>query len=75
MQISGTMVAQMFDTEGVSYLTYVNGTAELRKVQAISGNIYGGSSKHNSLEYEFEDSGYRWNQIRDLKAREPFLAR
>jgi len=74
VKINGAFVAQMYDTEGVSYMTVVNGTATLADVKSMGGSIAGGDLTANSLEYEFEDSDYKWNVDRDLKAKEPFFA-
>jgi len=74
VRINGAFVAQMFDTEGVSYMAVVNGTATLTDVKSMSGAISGGDLRADSLEYEFEDAGYKWDAERDLKAKEPFFA-
>ena len=64
----------MFDTEGVSYIAMVNSTATLSDIKSISSGISGGDLTVDSLEYEWEDSEYKWNTNRNLKAREPFLS-
>lgn len=64
----------MFDTEGVSYIAMVNSTATLSDIKSISSGISGGDLTVDSLEYEWEDSEYKWDQARDLKAKEPFFA-
>ena len=74
MQTSGGVVAQFFETEGVSHITWVNITSILVDQKSSSGDISGGSETLNSLEYEFEDAAYQWNVDRDLKAREPFFS-
>ena len=71
---TGGFVAQMYDTEGMSYIAMVNSTATLRDVKSISSSISGGDLTSDSLEYEWEDSAYTWDTARDLKAKEPFFA-
>jgi len=74
MQTNGAVVAQLFETEGVSHFSWVNITSVLVNQKSSSGDISGGSITTDSLTFSFEDSDYKWNADRDLKAREPFFS-
>jgi len=71
---TGAFVAQMFETEGVSYIAMVNTTATLIGERNNPGGLGGGSKTIKSMAYEFSDSEFDYNVDRDLKAREPFFA-
>jgi hypothetical protein len=74
MQTTGGVVAQFFETEGVSHITWVNITSILVDQKSSSGDISASGETFNDLAYEFEDAAYKWNVDRDLKAREPFYS-
>ena len=74
MQTNGGVVAQFFETEGVSHFSWVNITSTLVDQKSSSGDISGSGENIDNLGYEFEDSSYKWNADRDLKAREPFFS-
>jgi len=74
LRTSGAFVAQMYETEGVSYIAMVNSTATLIDDKVSPGGLTGGSNTINSLAYTFADTAYQYNVDRDLKAVEPFLA-
>jgi len=74
MQTNGGVVAQLFETEGVSHFSWVNITSVLVDQKSSGGDISGGSVSTDSLAFSFEDSDYKWNVDRDLKAREPFFS-
>ena len=74
MITNGALVAQMFETEGQSHMAFVNITSILVGQRASPGDISVSGETVNSLAYEFADSSYKWNEDRDLKAREPFLS-
>ena len=75
MTTTSSLVAQMYETEGMSHFAYVNVTSILTNQKSSSGDIrFISGHTLNSLEYEFADSDYKWDQSRDLKAREPFFS-
>lgn len=74
MVTNGGVVAQFFETEGVSHFTWVNITSILVDKKSSSGDISASGETFDNLEYEFEDAEYKWNVDRDLKAREPFFS-
>lgn len=74
MQTNGGVVAQLFETAGVSHFSWVNITSVLVDQKSSGGDISGGSVTTDSLAFSFEDSDYKWNVDRDLKAREPFFS-
>jgi hypothetical protein len=74
MQTNGGVMAQFFETEGVSHFTWVNITSTLVDQKSSGGDISASGETFSNLDYEFEDSAYKWNVDRDLKAREPFFS-
>ncbi len=74
MQTNGGVVAQLFETDGVSHFSWVNITSVLVDQKSSGGDISGGSATTDSLLFSFEDKDYKWNVDRDLKAREPFFS-
>ena len=71
---NGAVVAQMFGAEGFSQMAVVNTTAVLVEESSNPGGISGGGKHLESLIYEFSDAEYKWNNNRDLKAKEPFTS-
>ena len=74
MVTTGSLIAEVYGTEGASHFAWVNVTSILQGVKNSPGDISASGEMTNSLGYEFADSSYKWNQDRDLKAREPFLS-
>jgi len=74
MRTNGGLVAQFFESEGVSHFTWVNITSNLVEQKSSSGDISAGGETTDSLEYSFADEDYKWNVDRDLKAKEPFFS-
>jgi hypothetical protein len=74
MVTNGGVIAQFFESEGVSHFSWVNITSVLVDQKSSSGDISASGESFDSLEYEFEDASYKWNENRDLKAREPFFS-
>ncbi len=74
MVTTGSLIAQVYGTEGASHFAWVNVTSILTGQRSSPGDIsISGGDMTNDLSYEFADSSYKWNVDRDLKAREPFL--
>lgn len=74
MQTNGGVVAQLFETEGVSHFSWVNITSVLVDQKSSGGDISGGSATTDDLSFSFDDKDYKWNLDRDLKAKEPFFS-
>ena len=71
----GTWVAQFYDTEGSSQMVTTNSTSRLVEVKNSDGSIrVSGGQAINDLTFEWADKDLKWDQDRDLKAREPTLA-
>jgi len=75
MVMSGSLVSTVWGSgEGASYWTNVRMTADLLEEKSSSGDISVSGSTLNSLEYEWEDAKYKWNEDRDLKDSEQFFS-
>jgi len=74
MATSSSLIAQMYETAGMSHFAHANMTSVLVAQRASPGDISVSGETITDLSYEFEDSEYKWNTQRNLKAREPFLA-
>ena len=74
MGTEGAIIAQPYESEGVSHFIYTKRELTLQQVKASDGSIRpSGTVALTDISYEFSDSSYTWNQDRDLKAREPLL--
>ncbi len=75
MVTSGTFIAQFFEEEGAAQAVYTNQTSIVveRKSSASDISVSGGDTI-TDLSYEWADTDYKWDQDRDLKAKEPFFA-
>ena len=74
MGTEGAIIAQPYQSEGVSHFIYTKRELTLLQVKASDGSIKpAGTVPLADLSYEFSDGAYVWNQDRDLKAREPLL--
>jgi len=74
MATSSSLIAQMYEVAGMSHFAHVNITSVLVAQRSSPGDISVSGEKITDLSYEFEDSEYKWNTNRNLKAREPFLS-
>ena len=74
MATSSSLIAQMYEVAGMSHFAHVNITSVLVAQRSSPGDISVSGDKITDLSYEFEDSEYKWNANRNLKAREPFLS-
>lgn len=74
MMTTGSLMAQMFETAGVSHFAYANVTSVLVNKRASPGDISASGYNTDSLAYEFADNEFKWNKNRELKAREPFFS-
>ncbi|XP_040574440.2 LOW QUALITY PROTEIN: uncharacterized protein [Lepeophtheirus salmonis] len=71
---SSSVVAQFYESQGISFVAHSNSSSILKSSGAISQEITVVGVDLDSLHYEFEDSEYTWKSERDLKAREGYLA-
>lgn len=74
IQTRGAFVSQLYDTEGFSHIAHANITAVLTSESSDPGDISGWSETTNTLQYEFADNDYKWNQDRNLKDADPFFS-
>lgn len=74
MSTVNSLVAQMYQEEGMSHIGNVNVTSYLVAQRSSPGDISASGETVDNLHYEFADSTYKWNDNRDLKQREPFLS-
>lgn len=69
---SGTVMSQMFETEGVSNFAFTNSTSILTNVKSSGGDISGSGISTSDLLYKWTDE-HKWDQQRNLKDKEPFF--
>merc|ERR1711899_223061 len=75
MATTSALIAQFYETEGMSHFAHANLTSVLLGKRASPNDISVSGETLTDLAYEFEDAqAYKWNKDRDLKAREPFLS-
>merc|ERR1711936_635939 len=74
MATTSALIAQMYETAGMSHFAHANMTSVLVAQRASPGDISVSGETITDLSYEFEDSEYKWNTQRNLKARELFLS-
>jgi len=73
MVSTSVFVAQYFEEEGSAQYIFTNSTSILKNVRSSPGDISASGDTITNLNYEFADGGYKWNEDRDLKAKEPFF--
>ena len=75
MATTSALIAQFYETEGMSHFAHANLTSVLVGKRASPNDISVSGETLTDLAYEFEDAqAYKWNKDRDLKARESFLS-
>ena len=74
METSQALISQLYQTEGMTQHVRVLVSSKLVAQRSSSGDISASGETIDNLYYEFADSEYKWNQDRDLKAREPFFS-
>ena len=74
MTTTSSLVAQMYETAGMSHFAHAKLHSVLVAQRSSPGDISVSGETITDLSYEFEDSAYKWNLNRNLKAREPFLS-
>ena len=74
MSASNSFVAQLYETAGMSHFVHSNFTSVLVRQSSSFNDISVSGDTITDLSYEFEDSEYKWNVNRNLKAREPLLS-
>merc|ERR1711899_45870 len=75
MATTSALIAQFYETEGMSHFAHANFTSVLVGKRASPNDISVSGETLTDLAYEFEDAqAYKWNKDRDLKARKPFLS-
>jgi hypothetical protein len=74
MATTSALIAQFYETEGMSHFAHANMTSVLVAQRASPGDIAVSGETITDLSYEFDDKAYAWDKTRDLKAREPFMS-
>jgi hypothetical protein len=74
MATTSALIAQFYETEGMSHFAHANVTSVLVAQRNSPGDISASGETITELAYEFDDKAYAWDATRDLKAREPFLS-
>ncbi len=68
MVTSGTFIAQFFEEQGAAQAVYTNQTSHVVERKSSSGDIrVSGGVTYTDLAYEWADSDYKWDQVRDIQ--------
>ena len=67
MATTSALIAQFYETEGMSHFAHANMTSVLVAQRASPGDIAVSGETITDLSYEFDDKAYAWDKTRYFK--------